>query len=321
MDLPTLVSQANLAPSVHNTQPTRWHLQGDALDLSIDPTRRLSVGDPTGADARLSLGAALEGTVMALSAQNYKARGVELAQGDVAAQVSVVKGTGDAPDTDAALVGQRLTWRGGFGPRIDLSPLAEALSYRDDATLVAPGKTMEALAELNDTASLTIMRDAAFRRELLHWMRLPSYHPEIARDGLSREALGMSKVEALGASIVLRRPMFDVLDLIGMGKTLTAERPKTLAASGVVLFHRPVGEDRVRSGRAYYRVLLILARFGLAGWPMAALSDECSARREVARMFDLPDNRHLILAVRFGPVPKGVQPPAKARLPVNELIL
>ncbi|MEO8685014.1 MAG: hypothetical protein ABI414_09270 [Devosia sp.] len=62
-DLPALAATANLAPSVHNTQPTRWKLGADgALWLIADTSRQLPIGDAAGRDLRVSLGAALEGT-------------------------------------------------------------------------------------------------------------------------------------------------------------------------------------------------------------------------------------------------------------------
>ena len=62
----TLVERANLAPSVHNTQLTRWHLNDDGSVLVLeDPTRRLPVADTAGRDAAVSHGAAIEGFALA----------------------------------------------------------------------------------------------------------------------------------------------------------------------------------------------------------------------------------------------------------------
>jgi hypothetical protein len=42
------VDLARLAPSVHNTQPWRFQVDGVALTLSRDPGRRLEALDPSG---------------------------------------------------------------------------------------------------------------------------------------------------------------------------------------------------------------------------------------------------------------------------------
>ena len=56
--LRAVVSAALASPSVHNVQPARWRIAGEALVLLEDTTRRLAVGDPHGNDAAISLGAA-----------------------------------------------------------------------------------------------------------------------------------------------------------------------------------------------------------------------------------------------------------------------
>ena len=43
---------AGHAPSIHNTQPWRWRLSGDALDLYLEHSRLLGITDP---DTRLAV--------------------------------------------------------------------------------------------------------------------------------------------------------------------------------------------------------------------------------------------------------------------------
>jgi nitroreductase len=52
-------SAAGYAPSIHNTQPWRWRLTGDVLDLYADRSRVLAVTDPDARMATLSCGTAL----------------------------------------------------------------------------------------------------------------------------------------------------------------------------------------------------------------------------------------------------------------------
>ncbi|MEP6697460.1 MAG: hypothetical protein ABJA34_11370 [Pseudonocardiales bacterium] len=58
--LRTAVHLALRAPSIHNTQPWRWSLHPDGLDLYADRFRQLAVADPDGHDLEISCGAALE---------------------------------------------------------------------------------------------------------------------------------------------------------------------------------------------------------------------------------------------------------------------
>jgi nitroreductase len=59
---------AALAPSIHNTQPWHWRIDGDAADLYIDSTRQLKVIDPDLRLATVSCGAALHHARVALAA-------------------------------------------------------------------------------------------------------------------------------------------------------------------------------------------------------------------------------------------------------------
>ena len=47
------------APSLHNTQPWRFRLGADHVDVFVDPSRRLAAIDPTGREAMISVGAAI----------------------------------------------------------------------------------------------------------------------------------------------------------------------------------------------------------------------------------------------------------------------
>ncbi|WP_330275898.1 nitroreductase [Lentzea sp. NBC_00516] len=57
---------ASLAPSVHNTQPWRFRVRPDRIELHPDPERRLAATDPDDRELRLSCGAALFNLRLAL---------------------------------------------------------------------------------------------------------------------------------------------------------------------------------------------------------------------------------------------------------------
>ena len=74
---------AGHAPSIHNTQPWRWHAHPDALDLYADRTRQLPVTDPVGRLLAVSCGAALHHAVVSLAAQGWATKVDLLPDGDV----------------------------------------------------------------------------------------------------------------------------------------------------------------------------------------------------------------------------------------------
>lgn len=167
---------------------------------------------------------------------------------------------------------------------------------RTDTNIVLDRPTVAHIAALNDRVSLDIMRDRGFRRELLSLMRLGT---GAAVDGMTGANLRMSGFEARAASLALG-PLWLLLDLCGLTAGLTAEVDKTNSAPMIVAFHRPKGESPVASGRAYLRMWLEATSLGLAGWPMAALSDVPEARGELCTMLGIPSDRRLIQVLRFG---------------------
>jgi hypothetical protein len=63
-----VITLANRAPSVHNSQPWRWRIEPSSIHLLADPDRALPATDPEGRDMRLSCGAALHHLRVALLA-------------------------------------------------------------------------------------------------------------------------------------------------------------------------------------------------------------------------------------------------------------
>src|SRR3712207_6282351 len=66
-------AMAGRAPSVHNTQPWRWTVLPDRLELMLDRDRQLVAADPQGRLAVVSCGAALHHARVALAAEGFEA--------------------------------------------------------------------------------------------------------------------------------------------------------------------------------------------------------------------------------------------------------
>jgi nitroreductase len=258
--LQELVAEARLAPSVHNIQPTRWRLLPDGrLALIDDSVVRASCADPTGHDVRVSHGAALEGMSLPLNRRGLSLSDIAIAEDRLSAQYT-------------SLCMPTVGSTGVSDPLHD-SVMRRMSCIRDRAAL-------SEIAQWADQAELSFVRRADFRRELLDWMRLTDRHPCYLRDGLNREALSMSGLEAIGAGWVLGK-LFAPLDWSGIAASLLSDQAKTSSADGVVLFCRPRGEDPLLTGRHFYRLWLEIDRAGFAAvqfrrWRITAASMKSS---------------------------------------------
>jgi hypothetical protein len=320
-DLPALATAANLAPSVHNTQPTRWQLATDgALWLIADTSRQLPIGDATGRDLLVSLGAALEGTALTLAEQGFGFGHLDYSPTRPAVRIELTATTN--ADPLVVQMPHRMTWRRGFAAAALTSTQALATwsLQRNDIGVVAGPAEIKFISDLNETTSLAFYRNAAYRGELLSWMRLSPSDPRFGVDGLSAPAMGMSGFEAFGAGLVLGDPLFGLLDSIGLVGPLISEQSRTTSASAVLLFHRPMDEHPSDTGRALYRRLLELSALGFQTWPMSVLADNPQSSAELKARYAIPADRRLITAWRTGMLPPGAVN-KRERLPASALVI
>lgn len=327
-----IVSEANSAPSVHNTQPTRWLFQDSEIHLCIDETRVLKIGDPSRQDAGISCGAALEGTLIALSKRRMAAKEVvDLWENSSApkhqgftpvARIACARKEDSVQDELAEYVPKRYTWRGMFEPSTEhaLTELANWGHAHTNVTVVTSREEVKFLADLNDAMSLRFFKNKPYRDELLSYMRFKKSHPLWSQDGLNLDAMQLSNLEGMAASIALKDPFFKGLDMLGIAGHLITERANTHSASGVFFFTSPKGRSALDTGRELYRRWLELTRLGFVAWPMAVLADAPDSAAQCAERFQLPQDHKLINVFRVG-APMGGYEPLPARLPLETLIL
>ena len=146
-----LIGVAGRAPSLHNTQPWRFTVSRDAIELHADVSRRLSV-DPDGREMVISCGAALYGLRLAVRSLG-RLPDVELLPGPRAlarVRLGLPAAMTAEERTMLAAVPHRHTHRGPFEP--GLLPAGMLGRLKDDARA--------------EGATLTVAGSAAVRREL-----------------------------------------------------------------------------------------------------------------------------------------------------------
>ena len=309
-----LTGMAGRAPSVHNTQPWRFAISDDAIELFADDRRQLRV-DRKGREMIISCGAALYGLRLAVRSLGYLPA-VELLPGPPGYRpLARVRLGPPAPATTderkmIAAVPHRHTHRGPFEP----GPLPPGLfaTLRDDVraegatlTRLDPGPARDELMALVAASASRQDRDPQRRAEVWLWSRGPD-SPE--RDGVPAHAFPSVPDREPG-----RLPQRD-FDL-GRGVGLLPGGGPAAAAIAVLSTPGDDEADWLHAGQALHRLLLYAA----SQWVFASLSsqplEDAAIRAQIRDRLTGPGWPQMLLA--FG-VSRTTQP--TARRPATDLI-
>lgn len=173
-----MVELACRAPSVHNTQPWRWRIRDNEIELWADRDRQLSVADPDGRNLAISCGAALHHLVVAAQALGVTAT-AELCpsreQADLLARFRLAPGRPPADALESLdAIGRRCTDRRRFTswpvPDTRLAHLAQAAAGWGAYAIPILDVTPRFRVELLLSRALTTQEsDGRFAREQRVW--------------------------------------------------------------------------------------------------------------------------------------------------------
>jgi len=309
---------AILAPSSHNSQPWRFWVDGGAVELYVDLSRRLPIVDPADRELVMSCGAALKNLTVAL---DYFGEGFAVTpfpepdRGNLLARLELVSQPAMAgpriKDRFAAIT-RRHTTRRTFDPvavseQVFLELRRAAL---DDSTGLyeVPQHQLRAVAHLVADADTVQMSDPQFRRELASWMR-PN-HPATA-DGMPGYALGYTDLQSVVGPLVVRT--FDV------GASQAAKDEDLVKGSPLLAVLATPGDDPaswLAAGQAMQHVLLTAAAGDLQASFLNQPIEVPALRAKLASELRLTGYPQLLM--RFGYGPSGSATP---RRPVRDVLL
>ncbi|MBH0781733.1 Acg family FMN-binding oxidoreductase [Nocardia bovistercoris] len=174
-----VLERADRAPSLHNSQPWRWHWNGVRLALHVDPDRLLPSTDAFNRQGIIGCGIALHHAATACAAAGWQPRIRRFPKPTDRTCLATLEfdGRGDVLDTDselAAAIDHRYTDRAPYTPAPhwpDLVPVLDELCRRHDTRLLTIDAASRAtLAEISWTAATTRRHDPHYRTELMWWL-------------------------------------------------------------------------------------------------------------------------------------------------------
>ncbi|GGN84399.1 NAD(P)H nitroreductase [Actinoplanes lobatus] len=286
------VRSAVTAPSLHNSQPWLFRIDGPAVEVYADHGRLLRVVDPEGREQMISVGAAVFTLRVAVRRSGYQTRVQLLPSSDDPALVARVSAARPArldkvTEALAAAIPHRHTNRGPFAqvpvPRQALSRLRDAAAQEGAILRVAEGESRDAVLEMARTADRWLRERPEYAREMRRWTG-ETYH-----DGVPTWAAG--PWDALG--------VIPVRDFSRLPRLLRPSEPYEPHPTILVLVTE--GDTRLdwlRAGQALQRVLLTATWLGLAATPISQPVEVPTVRRILTGTPALPVQ--IVLRIGYG---------------------
>jgi len=255
-----LVRYATLAANGHNTQPWKFALRDDSIEIHPDASRRLPVVDPDDRELWISLGCALENLLVAARATGYAAAVTYPG----AAEFIGVRLEADAPQSSPLFdaIPSRQTTRSVYDGR----PAPAADLDRLQAMPLEPGITLRFVTDPVDMATVADYvaqgnrrqyADRAFVSELIAWLRFNKKEALSSLDGLYSRCSGNPEVPRwLGRMFVSSTQPQQQAD---------ADTKKLRSSPGAVVVASDA-DDKVawvRTGQVYERLALQMTALGI----------------------------------------------------------
>jgi hypothetical protein len=293
-DVEIMLEAAIAAPSMHNTQPWRFEVQGHVVDVFLDGSRTLPAEDPTGRAMRIAAGAATFNLRCAAETLGY-GTWFGLApypeEPDLLARIVVEPSQtrNDELRELAAQIPRRHTDR---NPS-DATPLAENVRVALTRAAYAEGAELTWLAE-NEIGSVLQMVLDTDLREIGDWHRRAErarwVGGERATEGVPSSALGPRSTSYPATVRDLATRPVDRM----RGSSGFEAHPELAVLS--TDFDGP--SDQVAAGAALERVLLTATQAGLSASFLNQPLEYEDLRRKVQLLTERPGHAHMI--IRFG---------------------
>jgi hypothetical protein len=309
------VRYSTLAPSSHNTQCWKFHIQEDLITIAPDLLRRCPVVDPDNHHMFVSLGCATENLAHAALANGLQANAHFDAAGVGAVAISLER-TKALASPLFRVIAERQSTRGDYdGKALSLEELVllEKAGNGDGVRvmLLTERSAMDTVLEYVVAGTTAQMADAAFIDELKSWIRFSNSEAVTTGDGLFS---GSSGIPAMPRWLGSR-----VMDLFFTPKSESERYARQIRNSaGIAVFVSDISDKAhwVEAGRCYERFALQATALGIRNAFLNQPVEVGAVRPRFAAAVGLPNLRP-DLVVRFG---RGPTLPLSMRRPVDAVL-
>jgi nitroreductase len=296
----TAVTAAIAAPSLHNSQPWRFRLCEDRVEVLADDRRALPSADPSGWGLRLACGAATFNLRLAFAVLGAP---MEVRWRPTPADPSVMAALTPGPARPATPVEERLyraipLRHSNRSPFFSRAVPAEARARLIEAAqaelawleLVTGVAAVEAVAEIAQAANRVLNRNPEYVAEVAAWTRADDAGEPVRPDGVPVSAGGPN---AEPQDLFPQRPFGDHPRSPGHDF-----EPEPLV--GILGTAGDLASDQLTAGQALQRVLLTVTDLGLAASMLSQPIEVASAREQLRLALGRYGTPQMVLRIGYG---------------------
>lgn len=310
-----LIRYATLAANSHNTQPWKFRIGTNGIDVLPDLSRRTPVVDTDDHHLFCTLGCATENLVLAAAARGLAGIAAFMAEGDGGVRVSLDPTAPHESPAFKAIPGRgvsRAVYDGKALPADTVAALeAAARSEAVDVVMITEPARIETILGLVVDGNNDQFTDAAFMAELKRWIRFDASEAIASGDGLFTGCTGNPSIPPWLGRLIFR---FVASPKAEAGKYAAQIR----SSAGIMILVAKTADPAhwVECGRSYQRFALAATTLGLRHAFINQAVEVPSVREKLAAELGMAGRRPDLI-VRFG---NGPAMPKSLRRPVSAVV-
>jgi hypothetical protein len=295
--------RATMAPSVHNTQPWRFVLRPNQLDVYSDPSRHLRELDPAGRQLMVSCGCALFNARVSLASSGFRVHVDRLpdpGQPTLLARITTGEWADDGRLDPIATLDNVIELRRSNRRQFSEDVVPTEVVASLEAAAAAEGAELHVVSGDADRLSVAILSQRADGIQNLN----PAYRAEIRAwttdDPKRPDGVPAMAVPHIDGSAHDEVPIRD-FDTRGTGELPSAthsSRNQCLLLLGTA---GDASDSWLKAGEALEHLLLEVARHGFAASPLTQVVEVASARAALRTELRLSMHPHILLRVGRAP--------------------